>query len=37
MPQTVSPAEAVKLIKDGDFIIYNNFLGINNPNSFPLH
>jgi len=31
MPSIVSTAEAVKVIKDGDCIMYNNFLGLNNP------
>ena len=31
MPQFLSPAEAVKVIKDGDCIIYSNFLGLTNP------
>ena len=30
MPQFISAAEAVKLIKDGDTVIYNNFLGMYN-------
>ena len=30
MPQFLSAAEAVKLIRDGDCVIYNNFLGMNN-------
>ena len=30
MPQFISAAEAVKLIRDGDCVIYNNFLGMNN-------
>ena len=30
MPQFVTPAEAVHIIKDGDTLIYNNFLGLNN-------
>ena len=30
MPQYISAAEAVGLIRDGDCLIYNNFLGMNN-------
>jgi len=30
MPQFLSPAEAVKCIKDGDCVIFNNFLSLNN-------
>ena len=30
MPQFITPAEAVKLIRDGDTLIYNNFLGLYN-------
>ena len=30
MPQFITPAEAVRLIKDGDTLIYNNFLGMYN-------
>lgn len=30
MPQFISAAEAVKLIRDGDTLIYNNFLGMYN-------
>ena len=30
MPQFISAAEAVGLIRDGDCVIYNNFLGMNN-------
>lgn len=30
MPQFISAAEAVRLIRDGDCVIYNNFLGMNN-------
>ncbi len=30
MPQFISAAEAVKLIRDGDTVIYNNFLGMYN-------
>ncbi len=30
MPQFLSPAEAVKIIRDGDTVIYNNFLGMYN-------
>ncbi len=30
MAQFMSAAEAVKLIRDGDCLIYNNFLGMNN-------
>ena len=30
MPQYITPAEAVRLIKDGDTLIYNNFLGMYN-------
>ena len=30
MPQFITPAEAVQLIRDGDTLIYNNFLGLYN-------
>ena len=30
MPKYITPAEAVKLIRDGDCVILNNFLGMYN-------